>query len=39
MFETRLPQQVTEFASKLEALDTAYQDCWADIGKQFDGKA
>jgi len=39
MFETRLPQQVTEFASKLETLDAAYQDCWDGIGKQFDGKA
>jgi homogentisate 1,2-dioxygenase len=39
MFETRLPQQVTEFASKLETLDTVYQECWAGIGKHFDGKA
>ncbi|MGF1593316.1 MAG: homogentisate 1,2-dioxygenase [Kiloniellaceae bacterium] len=39
MFETRLPQQVTEFASKLETLDVAYQDCWAGIEKHFDGKA
>ncbi len=38
MFETRLPQQITEFAATLETLDAEYQDCWADLEKRFNGK-
>lgn len=37
MFETRLPQQITVFAGKLETLDVEYQDCWSGIEKHFDG--
>ena len=38
MFETRLPQQVTQFAANLETLDVYYQDCWAGLEKHFNGK-
>jgi len=38
MFETRLPQQVTQFAANLETLDVHYQDCWAGLEKHFNGK-
>jgi homogentisate 1,2-dioxygenase len=38
MFETRLPQQVTQFAADLETLDVRYQECWAGLEKHFNGK-
>src|SRR5690606_11109939 len=38
MFETRLPQLVTDFAAELDTLDTAYQDCWTGLKKHFNGK-
>ncbi len=38
MFETRLPQQLTEFAARLETLDVHYQDCWAGLEKHFNGE-
>ena len=36
MFETRYPQQVTEYAAKLPALQSDYADCWRGLEKQFD---
>jgi homogentisate 1,2-dioxygenase len=38
MFETRYPQQVTEYAAKLPELQTNYADCWLGLQKQFDPK-
>ncbi len=38
MFETRLPQQITEFAASLQTLDAEYEDCWAGLEKHFNGK-
>ena len=35
MFETRFPQRVTAFASKLPTLDDTYVDCWAGLKKKF----
>lgn len=37
MFETRLPQQVTDYAAKLETLDRDYVNCWSGLEKHFDG--
>lgn len=37
MFETRLPQQLTQYAASLETLDGNYADCWRDLGRKFDG--
>ncbi|WP_299394373.1 homogentisate 1,2-dioxygenase [Pelagibius sp.] len=37
MFETRFPQQVTDFAANLETLDKDYVTCWDGLEKQFDG--
>jgi homogentisate 1,2-dioxygenase len=37
MFETRFPQQLTEFAANEAPLQDDYIDCWADIEKKFDG--
>jgi homogentisate 1,2-dioxygenase len=36
MFETRYPQQVTDFAAKLPALQSDYADCWQGLEKHFD---
>ena len=36
MFETRYPQQVTEYAAKLPALQSDYADCWLGLEKHFD---
>jgi homogentisate 1,2-dioxygenase len=36
MFETRYPQQVTEYAAKLPALQRDYADCWRGLEKHFD---
>ncbi|MEQ8354446.1 MAG: homogentisate 1,2-dioxygenase [Kiloniellaceae bacterium] len=38
MFETRLPQQITEFAVSLETLDVDYQECWDGLEKRFNGQ-
>jgi homogentisate 1,2-dioxygenase len=38
MFETRYPQQVTEFAAKLPELQSGYADCWRGLEKNFDKK-
>jgi len=38
MFETRMPQQITEYAASLETLDVDYQDCWAGLEKHFNGE-
>ncbi len=37
MFETRLPQQLTDYACKLETLDRDYVNCWSGLEKHFDG--
>jgi len=37
MFETRLPQQLTEYAAKLETLHVDYADCWQGLERKFDG--
>jgi homogentisate 1,2-dioxygenase len=37
MFETRLPQHLTEYASKLESLQKDYAECWSGLKKRFDG--
>ncbi|WP_413788558.1 homogentisate 1,2-dioxygenase [Paludibacillus litoralis] len=37
MFETRFPQQLTEFAAKDAPLQDDYIDCWAGLEKKFDG--
>jgi homogentisate 1,2-dioxygenase len=38
MFETGYPQQLTEFAANLPALQRDYADCWAGLEKNFDPK-
>ena len=38
MFESRLPQKVTKFASECNELQSDYHYCWKDIHKRFDGK-
>ncbi len=37
MFETRFPQQLTDFAATEAPIQDDYIDCWADIEKKFDG--
>ncbi|WP_371398806.1 homogentisate 1,2-dioxygenase [Marinovum algicola] len=37
MFETRFPQQLTEFAAKEAPLQDDYIDCWTSLEKKFDG--
>lgn len=37
MFETRFPQQVTQFAATAPTLQTDYLDCWKGLKKKFDG--
>jgi homogentisate 1,2-dioxygenase len=36
MFETRYPQQVTDYAAKLPGLQGGYADCWQGLEKHFD---
>jgi homogentisate 1,2-dioxygenase len=36
MFETRYPQQVTDYAAKLPELQRDYADCWRGLEKHFD---
>lgn len=35
MFETRLPQQVTDYAARLDELQTGYVDVWESLEKRF----
>ena len=37
MFETRFPQQLTQFAGQLETLQDDYVDCWQGLERKFDG--
>ena len=37
MFETRFPQQLTEFAATEMPLQHDYVDCWNSLEKKFDG--
>lgn len=37
MFETRFPQQLTEFAAHEAPLQDDYVDCWSGLQKKFDG--
>ena len=37
MFETRYPQQLTEFAGTLPTLQGNYVDCWEGLDRKFDG--
>ncbi len=37
MFETRFPQQLTEYAATSPALQDDYADCWQGLAKKFDG--
>jgi homogentisate 1,2-dioxygenase len=37
MFETRLPQQLTDYSAGLDTLQRDYDDCWAGLKKHFDG--
>ena len=37
MFETRFPQQLTEFAAGEAPLQDDYIECWSGIEKKFDG--
>ena len=38
MFETRVPQHLTQFAAQEAPLQDDYIDCWSDIEKKFDGR-
>ena len=38
MFETRLPQHPTDYASTLPTLQADYADCWSALRKRFNGK-
>ena len=37
MFETRFPQQITQFAAELETRQDDYHACWDDLERRFDG--
>lgn len=37
MFETRLPQQLTEYSAALDTRQRDYDDCWKGLKKHFDG--
>ena len=37
MFETRFPQQLTQFAADLETRQDDYVDCWNGLERKFDG--
>ena len=39
MFETRFPQQLTEYAAGLEGLQPDYIACWDGLDRKFDGTA
>ena len=37
MFETRFPQQLTQYAASLPGIQDDYPDCWLGLDKTFDG--
>lgn len=37
MFETRFPQQITQFAAELETRQDDYHACWDGLERRFDG--
>ncbi len=37
MFETRFPQQLTDYAARLDTLQDDYIDCWQGLERKFDG--
>ncbi|MGI9356136.1 MAG: homogentisate 1,2-dioxygenase, partial [Rhizobiaceae bacterium] len=37
MFETRFPQQLTQYAADLDTLQDDYIDCWIGLERKFDG--
>jgi len=37
MIETRMPQQVTQYAADLDTLQDDYIDCWEGLDRKFDG--
>jgi homogentisate 1,2-dioxygenase len=37
MFESRIPQRVTEYAARLDGLRDDYIDCWRGLKRQFIG--
>ena len=37
MFETRFPQQLTQYAASLPELQDDYPDCWTGLARTFDG--
>ncbi|MEM7303641.1 MAG: homogentisate 1,2-dioxygenase [Pseudomonadota bacterium] len=37
MFETRFPQQMTQFAAELPQVQNDYADCWTGLERRFDG--
>ena len=37
MFETRLPQNVTEYALNCPQVESDYADCWSNLKRHFDG--
>ena len=37
MFESRFPQQLTEFAANKAPIQSDYADCWQQIKKKFNG--
>lgn len=37
MFETRFPQQLTEYAANLESIQDNYIECWDGLERKFDG--
>jgi homogentisate 1,2-dioxygenase len=37
MFETRFPQQLTQYAATLPQLQNDYPDCWTGLARKFDG--
>ena len=38
MFETRYPVKLTDWAANSPQVQTGYQECWAGLKKNFDGK-
>jgi homogentisate 1,2-dioxygenase len=38
MFETRLPQRITQYAASMPEIQRDYSDCWSDLKKYFETK-
>jgi homogentisate 1,2-dioxygenase len=38
MFETRYPQHLTQYAARLETLQSQYADCWNGLERRFNGR-